>query len=98
LNAAIRGRLDDLIKRGCTILIRGASGGDKAAQQYLADRQYPHVRCVLRGYSAWPFCMEKCRNNIGNWPTRNVEPPVGRTGFAYYAKDLVMHQEAKYAD
>jgi len=87
LNAAIRGRIDDLIKRGCTILIGDANGADKAVQQYLADRHYPHV--VI-------FCMEKCRNNIGNWPTRNVEPPACSTGFAYYsAKDIVMSQEAR---
>jgi hypothetical protein len=87
LNAAIRDRIDDLVKRGCTILIGDANGADKAVQQYLSDRHYPDV--VV-------FCMEKCRNNIGNWPTRNVEPPAGSTGFAYYsAKDLVMSQEAK---
>jgi hypothetical protein len=66
LNAAIRGLVDDLINRGCTILIGDANGADKAVQQYLAGRQYAHVVA---------FCMEKCRNNIGNRPTRNVDRP-----------------------
>ena len=88
MNAAIRDRIDDVvINRGHTVIVGDANGADKAVQQYLADRHYPHVIV---------FCMENCRNNIGGWPMRNIEPPRGSTGFAYYsAKDLVMSQEAK---
>lgn len=88
LNAQIRARIDDVvINRGHTVIVGDANGADKAVQQYLADRHYPHVIV---------FCMENCRNNLGAWPTRSVEPPPGSTGFAYYsAKDLVMSQEAK---
>jgi hypothetical protein len=40
--------------------------------------------------------MERPRNNVGAWATRNVEPPADRKGFAYYAaKDSVMAKEAK---
>lgn len=86
LNVVIRARLDDLIKRGCTILIGDANGADKAVQQYLAKRQYPNV--VV-------FCMEECRNNIGDWPTRSIEPPAERKDFTYYAaKDVAMSKEA----
>ena len=86
LNAVIRDRLDDVVKKGCTVLIGDANGGDKAVQQYLSDRHYSDV--VV-------FCMENCRNNVGNWSTRSIEPPPGSTGFSYYsAKDLVMSQES----
>jgi hypothetical protein len=69
------------------ILIGDANGADKAVQQYLAERQYPSVAV---------FCMEKPRNNVGAWVTRNIEPPSDRKGFAYYAaKDSVMANEAK---
>ncbi len=86
LNAGIRDRLDDVMTKGCTVLVGDANGGDKAVQEYFADRQYANVIV---------FCMERCRNNVGNWPTRNIEPPPGSTGFSYYAaKDLVMSQEA----
>ena len=38
-----------------------------------------------------------CRNNIGNWPTRDVPAPQGARGFAYYAtKDQVMVDAADY--
>lgn len=88
LNAVIRDRIDDVvISRGNTVIVGDANGADKAVQQYLADRHYQHV--VV-------FCMESCRNNVGGWPTHNVEAPAGSSGFAYYsAKDLVMSQEAK---
>lgn len=86
LTAVIRDRLDDVMKKNCTVLVGDANGADKAVQQYFADRLYPHVIV---------FCMESCRNNVGRWQTHNVEPPPGSTGFSYFAaKDLVMSQEA----
>jgi hypothetical protein len=87
LNAVIRARIDDLITRGCTIFIGDANGADKAVQHYLAERSYAKVTV---------FCMEECRNNLGSWPTRNIEPPSGRKDFSYYAaKDFVMSKEAQ---
>jgi hypothetical protein len=87
LNAGIRARLDDLIRRRCTIFIGDAKGADKAVQQYLAKQHYTNVIV---------FCMEQCRNNIGSWPTRNVQPPTDRKDFTYYAaKDVVTSREAK---
>jgi hypothetical protein len=87
LNAVIRGRLDDLIKRGCTILVGDANGADKAVQTYFAQKHYSNVTV---------FCMEKCRNNVGGWPTRVIQPPAGSRGFSYYAaKDFVMAEEAQ---
>ena len=87
LNAVIRARLDDLMKRGCTIFIGDANVADRAVQQYFAKHQYPKV--VV-------FCMEECRNNIGHWPTRSIQPPTERKNFMYYAaKDLVMSKEAQ---
>lgn len=87
LNAVIRERFDDFMKRGCTILVGDANGADKAVQMYFASKHYMNVTV---------FCMEECRNNVGAWPTRNVEPPSGSKGFSYYAaKDFVMAEEAQ---
>jgi hypothetical protein len=87
LNAVVRERLDDFIKRGCTILVGDANGADKAVQTYFAEKHYTNV--VV-------FCIEECRNNVGGWPTRNVDPPSGSKGFSYYsAKDFVMAKEAQ---
>src|SRR4051812_16404184 len=87
LNAAVRKRLDEFMQRGDTILIGDAKGADKAVQTYLATKQYRNVTV---------FCMEECRNNLGEWPTRHVEPPSKKKDSNYYAaKDFVMFQEAK---
>jgi hypothetical protein len=86
LNATIRARLDDLMRRQCRIFIGDANGADKAVQMYLDKRHYQNVTV---------FCIREPRNNVGAWPTRRVEPPNERKDFAYYAaKDLVMSQEA----
>lgn len=86
LNATIRKRLDDFIKRGDTILIGDANGADKAVQRYFAEQHYANVTV---------FCMDECRNNVGEWPTRHVEPPSKKKDSKYYAaKDYVMFQEA----
>lgn len=86
LNKIIRDRLDEFIDRQCMIFVGDANGADKAVQQHFASRSYEHVAV---------YCMEHCRNNLGNWPTKNVATPPNRTGFAYYAaKDLAMVQDA----
>ncbi len=87
LTTHMSAKLDDLMKRECTILIGDANGADKAVQTYFADKAYPNVIV---------FCMEDCRNNVGAWPTRRIQPPPGSKGFTYYAaKDFVMAEEAQ---
>ena len=60
LNAQVKERLDNIVKQNFTVLVGDANGADKAVQRYLAERSYQHV--VV-------YCMDLCRNNIGNWPT-----------------------------
>jgi len=87
LNAVLRDKLDDLIARRCTIFVGDANGADKAVQQHFADRGYRHVTV---------YCMDKCRNNLGSWPTKQINRPEASRDFAYYAaKDLAMAQDAK---
>jgi hypothetical protein len=87
LNDAIRGELDNLIGRGCHILIGDATGADRAVQQYFSERGYRNVTV---------FCADACRNNVGGWPWRTVPAGSARRDFSYYAaKDVVMAREAK---
>jgi hypothetical protein len=87
LNSIIRDKLDELINRQCMIFVGDANGADKMVQQHFASRSYQHVMV---------YCMEHCRNNLGNWPAQHVDTPLHRTGFAYYAaKDLAMAHDAK---
>lgn len=89
LPAEVRARLDTMIEKGFRILVGDANGADKAVQRYLADKSYPNVLV---------HCMkDHCRNNVGNWPTRQVIPSAGAKGFDYYSgKDRVMADSAEY--
>jgi hypothetical protein len=87
LNAPVRERLDDFIRRGDTILVGDANGADKAVQTHFASRGYRNVLV---------FCTEHCRNNVGEWPIKSIKPQSRRRDFNYYAaKDIAMAQEAK---
>jgi hypothetical protein len=87
LNSVVREKLDDLIARNCAIYVGDANGADKAIQQHFADRQYPHV--II-------YCMDRCRNNIGAWPTKRIGHLGTPKDFAYYAaKDRAMAEDAK---
>lgn len=89
LDADVKVRIDTMIEKGFTVLVGDANGADKAVQRYLAEKDYREVIV---------HCMEgHCRNNVGNWPAREVPPPPGARGFAYYStKDNVMVDDADY--
>ena len=72
LPAEVKSRIDTMVDKGLQILVGDANGADKAIQRYLAEKTYPNVLV---------HCMENhCRNNVGNWPTREVvyRSPVPR--------------------
>ena len=89
LPVEVGSRLDTMSEKGFQILVGDANGADKAIQRYLADRSYPNVLV---------HCMkDHCRNNVGNWPTREVAAPRGAKGFDYYSlKDRAMADTAEY--
>jgi hypothetical protein len=89
LPAEVGRRLDTMIEKGFRILVGDANGADKAIQRYLADKAYQNVLV---------HCMkDHCRNNIGHWPTREVDAPRGARGFDYYSlKDRAMADAAEY--
>ena len=89
LNQAIKGRADNIIANEYLILLGDANGADKAMQGYLNEKKYRNVLV---------FCMGNvCRNNIGNWETRNVHSSRSKKDFDYYStKDVLMGEEADY--
>lgn len=89
LPADVKNRLDTMLEKGFQILIGDANGADRAVQRYLADKSYPNVLV---------HCMkDHCRNNVGNWPTREVAAPLVAKGFDYYSlKDRAMAETAEY--
>lgn len=89
LDADVKLRIDTMIEKGFTILVGDANGADKAVQRHLAEKGYRNVIV---------HCMaDNCRNNVADWPTREVPAPKGARGFAYYAtKDQAMVDDAEY--
>lgn len=89
LPAEVRRRIDTMVDKGFQILVGDANGADKAIQRYLANKEYANVLV---------HCMvNHCRNNLGNWPMRQVAAPHGAKGFEYYSlKDEQMAEAAEY--
>lgn len=88
LGADVRGRLENMVQNGLTIVAGDANGADKAMQAYLHELRYPDVTIYFVGAAP--------RNNVGNWPTRHVVTDAKLQGRDYYAeKDREM---AKVAD
>src|SRR6266403_1390790 len=87
LNAQVKERLDNILRKGFTVLVGDANGADKAVQRYLTERRYAHV--VV-------YCVDVCRNNMGNWPIRShsADPNVKRDRHYYGIKDRAMVKDA----
>lgn len=89
LNDTIRTRVDNIMRQQFTVILGDANGADKAMQSYFAAKGYPHVIV---------YCMDdRCRNNIGDWPTQRIFADRPRKDFTYYAtKDEEMARAASY--
>jgi hypothetical protein len=69
LNPQIRHRLDHMMKCGVRFVIGDSTGAEKAVQRFLAVRSYAAVTV---------YYVERCRMNVGNWPTRQAAAPKER--------------------
>lgn len=89
LSKDILKRIDNIINNDLTVLIGDANGADKCVQKYLFQEDYKNVIVFCTGLS--------CRNNMGNWETRNVEVNNNVKGFDFYTiKDREMAKESSY--
>lgn len=89
LSVEVLQRIDGIVAKKLPIVIGDAPGVDKSVQQYLHARRYRDVEVFCSG--------AHCRNNVGDWPTRQVTVNSSRRDFDFYAtKDLRMAQEASF--
>ena len=89
LNDSIRSRLDNMVENELSIIVGDANGADKAMQSYLAENSYSGVTVFCAG--------EHCRNNVGNWPAKNVVVDSKLSGREFYAqKDKEMARLADF--
>ena len=87
LNSEVLQRLDEILAKNLPVVVGDAPGADKSVQQYLHAKGYREVEVFCSG--------TRCRNIVGNWPTRQVAVTSSRRDFDFYAaKDLRMAQEA----
>jgi hypothetical protein len=87
LSSEVHQRLDEILAKNLSIVIGDAPGIDKSVQQCLHAKGYRDVEVFCSG--------DRCRNNLGNWPTRLVAVNSSRRDFDFYAtKDIQMAQEA----
>lgn len=89
LSSDVHRKLDEIIAKDLPIVIGDAHGADKAVQQYLYAKGYRDVEVFCSG--------TRCRNNVGNWPTKHVPVNSSKRDFDFYAtKDLRMAEEASF--
>ncbi len=89
LSVEVHQKLDAIIARNLAIVIGDAAGVDKTVQQYLQAKGYRDVEVFCSG--------TRCRNNVGDWPTRQVAVNSSRRDFNFYAaKDVRMSEEASF--
>lgn len=90
LNQRVKNRLLRIIDKGLTVIIGDANGADKAVQGFLANQSYENVVVF--------HMAGECRNNLGNWATREIAAPRGARHDAGYfgTKDRAMGVESDY--
>jgi hypothetical protein len=87
LNEDIKQRVDRIVRQQFSIVLGDANGADKAFQKYLSDLGYKNVEVFCSG--------SFCRNNLGQWPCRNVSTKARAGTFEFYAaKDQAMADAA----
>jgi len=75
--------MEQIVEGNRSILIGDAHGVDRAVQQYLSEQNYQDVIVYFSGQSI--------RNNIGNWPTKQIPNSQNLTGRSrYQLKDKAM--------
>ncbi len=87
VNDMIRNHIRNMIDQGFRILVGDANGADLALQKFLAEIRYPNVIVFCSG--------SMCRNNVGEWDTREVTVDPHLKGRAFFEqKDKAMAAEA----
>lgn len=88
LNDEIRSRVRGILDKGFHIVVGDANGADKALQGFLSFCGYRNVTVFFSG---------RCRNNLGNWETHQVEVDSKLRGREFYTqKDKKMAASSDY--
>lgn len=87
--ADVARRIDNIMGHLHNVIVGDAPGADTAVQRYMKASNYRQVIVFCSG--------RRCRNNLGDWPTRHITPPAHAQGFQFYAaKDRTMARSADF--
>lgn len=81
-------RINNMVNNQLIILIGDAYGVDRLVQQYLAALKYADVVVYYAG--------AYCRNNVGGWPTVNIDGGNLSGRKLYALKDAAMANDCDY--
>lgn len=85
----VQERLHNITRSGAHVIVGDATGADKAAQKFLFNNAYQNVTVFCSG--------DSCRNDLGQWETKNISASDNAKGFSFYAaKDRAMAREADF--
>lgn len=88
LDKNIKERLDNIIQKKIEVLVGDANGIDKAVQEYLSSKNYRN---------ATVYCINKPRNNIGNWNIKSIPCVDAAISFSdYVKKDIAMAKDTDF--
>ena len=87
--ADVARRIERIMERRHSVILGDAPGADAAVQRCMKAANYHQVTVFCSG--------RRCRNNLGDWPTRHITPPAHARGFQFYAaKDRAMARSADF--
>lgn len=82
-------KINNIIDKNFQIIIGDAKGVDSLVQKYLSEENFQNVIVYYAG--------NKVRNNLGNWPTKNISNNSTKKGRDMYTlKDIQMANDADY--
>lgn len=89
LDRKFKDRIDKVVDQKLDIVVGDADGADTSIQNHLLSIGAGQVTVYCSGATA--------RNNVGDWPQTNVEPPFTPGTRAFFtAKDIEMAKVADY--
>lgn len=89
LHDKVTQRIANIAASDLDVVVGDADGADSSIQQCLADYAARHVTVFCSG--------DRPRNNVGNWPVRNIYPNAAPGSRAFFtAKDIEMAKASDF--
>lgn len=89
LHDKVKKRIENVVDSDLDVVVGDADGADSSIQDYLSDKGARQVTVYCSG--------DQPRNNVADWPVKNVYPDAPRGSRAYFtAKDIEMANASDY--